>query len=147
VQAHFSSSLSNLNSWLVVTASGLFQMMMPLQQHLLPVIYHLPRAHPDVAAVLHAGFQKVLERPVKISDLLYYPSIGPNAYTAEEVNWCNATIDYLESKLDEEDRAKRVLTHTPTQAQEGCRPPAAAGTVQATSPAASTEHHPRSNQS
>ncbi len=28
------------------------------------------RALSDVAAVLHAGFQKVLERPVEISDLL-----------------------------------------------------------------------------
>jgi hypothetical protein len=75
------------------------------------------------------------------------PSIGQNAYTAEEVNWCNATIDYLESKLDEEDRAKRVLPHTPTQVQEGRRRPGAGGTVQAISTAASTAHHPSGNQS
>ena len=67
------------------------------------------RAHPDVAAALHAGFQKVLERPVEFGDLRRYPSIGPNAYTVEEVHWCNGTIDYLEGLLDEEGRAKRAL--------------------------------------
>ena len=82
------------------------------------------RAHPDVAAVLHAGFQKVLERPVKLSDLQHYPSIGPNAYTAEEVNWCNTTIDYLESKLDEEDHAKRALS--PLKRRRGAATPAPA---------------------
>ncbi len=97
------------------------------------------RADPDVAAVLHAGFQKVLERPVEISDLLRYPSLGPNAYTAVEVNWSYAIIDYLESKLDEEGRAKRVLPpQCPTQAQEGRRSPRTGGTGQASSASSGT---------
>ncbi len=53
--------------------------------------YAVKHAHPNVTALLHADFQKVLERPVEISDLWRHPSIGPNAFTAEEVNWCNAS--------------------------------------------------------
>ena len=44
-----------------------------------------------------------------MSDVQRYPTVGANAYTAEEVNWCNATINYLESQLDDEGRAKRAL--------------------------------------
>ena len=66
-------------------------------------------AHPDVAAALHSGFQKVYERPVEMSDVRRYPTVGPNAYTDEEIKWCNATIDFLESELDDEGCAKRAL--------------------------------------
>ncbi len=66
-------------------------------------------AHPDVAAALHSGYQKVYERPVEMSDVLRHPTVGENAHTAEEIAWCNATILFLESELDDEGRAKRAL--------------------------------------
>ncbi len=42
--------------------------------------------HPDVAAALHSGFQKVYERPVEMSGVQRYPTVGLDAYTAEEIN-------------------------------------------------------------
>ena len=41
---------------------------------------NMERAHSAVAAALHSGFQKLFERPVEMSDLRRYPSVGPNAY-------------------------------------------------------------------
>ena len=42
-------------------------------------------------------------------DLKRYPSIGPGAYTVEEVRWCDATYDFLVSQLDDEGRAKHII--------------------------------------
>ncbi len=42
-------------------------------------------------------------------DLKRYPSIGPGAYTVEEVRWCDATYDFLVSQLDDEGRAKHSI--------------------------------------
>ncbi len=38
-----------------------------------------------------------------------YQSIGPGAYTVEEVRWCYATYNFLVSQLDDEGRAKRSI--------------------------------------
>ena len=60
-------------------------------------------AHPDVATALHSGFQTVYERPVEMSDLRQYPTVGPNAYTADEIKWCNtvkiASLRKLSSRV------------------------------------------------
>jgi hypothetical protein len=55
----------------------------------------LEQAHPSVAQTLNAWFQTRLERPVDFSDLCRFPSIGANAYNAEEIVWCQATIEFL----------------------------------------------------
>ncbi len=44
--------------------------------------YKMEAAHPDVAAALHSGYQKVYERLVEMSDVLCHPTVGANAYTA-----------------------------------------------------------------
>ena len=38
-----------------------------------------------------------------------HPPVGPNAYTVEEVWWCDANIELLKGQLDDEGRAKRLL--------------------------------------
>jgi hypothetical protein len=69
----------------------------------------LERAHPEVAQTLNAWFQTRLERPVDFSDLCRFPSIGANAYNAEEIAWCQATIEFLGDELSDEGRVKRGM--------------------------------------
>ncbi len=42
--------------------------------------------------------------PRHISNVCRFPSISANAYNAEEINWCQATIDFLEDQLIDEGR-------------------------------------------
>jgi hypothetical protein len=83
----------------------------------------IERLHPDVARTLHAGYQTKFLRPVDVADLKKYPSVGPGAYTPEEVNWCDATYDFLLSQMDDEARIKLGL---PRRRARGGRAAAAA---------------------
>ncbi len=69
----------------------------------------MDRAHPEVTSILNTGFQKLFQHPVNMTALPRHPSVGPNAYPAQEILWCNATIDHLENQLDDEGKAKRLL--------------------------------------
>jgi hypothetical protein len=69
----------------------------------------MERLYPQVSCVLHAAFQSHFQQAFDATDLRRVPSFGASAYTAEEIAWCNSTIDFLEEQLDEEGRAKRGL--------------------------------------
>ncbi len=71
--------------------------------------YELEHAHPEVAQTLNAGFQTLFERPVDFSDVCCFPSIGANAYNAEEITWYQATIEFLGDQLSEEGLLKRCM--------------------------------------
>ncbi len=71
-------------------------------------------AFPEQAQALYAGFQEVYQHPAKVEDVRCYPSVGCNAYNEEEVQWFEATYDYLEGQLDDAELAKRML---PTKKQ------------------------------
>ena len=58
-------------------------------------------AFPKEAQALYAGFQDMFQRDVTVEDVRRYPTIGRGAYTADEADWCNATYDFLDEKLDE----------------------------------------------
>jgi hypothetical protein len=92
----------------------------------------IERLHPDVARTLHAGYQTKFLRPVDVADLKKYPSVGPGAYTPEEVNWCDATYDFLLSQMDDDARIKRGL---PRRRARGGRAAAAAPSAAAPAPA------------
>ena len=59
----------------------------------------MQRAHGDAAQAINAGYQTRFQRPVTAcqgpgvtyADLCNFPSLGPNAYTSEEIKWCEAT--------------------------------------------------------
>jgi hypothetical protein len=69
----------------------------------------MQRAHADAAQAINAGYQTRFQRPVTYADLRNFPSLGPNAYTPEEIKWCEATMDFLEGQLSDEARAVRSL--------------------------------------
>ncbi len=69
----------------------------------------MERLNPQVIRVLHAGFQSYSQHAFDATDLRRVPSFCAAAYTAKEITWCNATIDFLEFQLDEVGRAKRGL--------------------------------------
>ena len=69
----------------------------------------LERAHVGAAQAINAGYQARFQRPVNYADLRNYPLIGPNAYTSEEIKWCEATIDYLAGQLSDEARLVRSM--------------------------------------
>lgn len=69
----------------------------------------LARAHVEAAQAINAGYQARFQRPVNYADLRNFPSLGPNAYTAEEIKWCEATIDYLGGQLSDEARLVRSM--------------------------------------
>ena len=66
-------------------------------------------AFPDAAQALYAGYQDLFSRPASVEDVRRYPTVGKNAYTAEEARWFEATYDFLESELNDVERAKRML--------------------------------------
>jgi hypothetical protein len=67
----------------------------------------MERLHPDVSRILHAGFQKQFMHAVDAADVQRPPSVFTSEYSLEEVKWCQATFDFLEDQLDEEDLAKQ----------------------------------------
>ena len=69
----------------------------------------LARAHVEAAQAINAGYQARFQRPVNYADLRNFLSLGPNAYTAEEIKWCEATIDYLGGRLSDEARLVRSM--------------------------------------
>ncbi len=69
----------------------------------------MERARPEAAQTINAGFQTHLQSPKEVSDVYSFHTIGQNAYNAEQIKWCEATIDSLEGQLDEEGRAKRSM--------------------------------------
>jgi hypothetical protein len=66
-------------------------------------------AFPDQAQALCAGFQEHYQHPATVEDVRRYPSVGRNAYNEDEVRWFEATYEYLEGRLDDAERAKRML--------------------------------------
>ncbi len=58
------------------------------------------------AQAINAGYQARFQRPVTLHN---FPTLGPNAYTAEEIKWCKSTIDYLEGRLSDEARLVRSM--------------------------------------
>jgi hypothetical protein len=66
-------------------------------------------AFPDQAQALFAGFQEHYQHPATVEDVRRYPSVGRNAYKEDEVRWFEATYEYLEGRLDDAERAKRML--------------------------------------
>ncbi len=42
--------------------------------------HKMEAAHPDVAAELYSGYQKVYKRPVEMHDVQHHPTEGANAY-------------------------------------------------------------------
>ena len=58
-------------------------------------------AFPTEAQALFAGFQELFQRDVTAEDVRRYPTVGRGAYTTDEADWCNATYDFLDEKLDE----------------------------------------------
>ena len=83
-------------------------------------------AFPDQAQALYAGYQELYQRPVTVEDVRRYPTVGPNAYTAEEASWCDATYTFLEGQLDDAERAKRMLPAKKRTTGRRAAPPAAA---------------------
>ena len=66
-------------------------------------------AFPEVAQTLEAGFQDFYGAPVTVEGVRRYPTVGRNAFTPEEESWFNSTYEYLESLLDDDERARRSL--------------------------------------
>ncbi len=66
-------------------------------------------AFPEQAQALYAGFQEPYQHPVTVDDVCSYPPVGRNACNEEEVQWSEATYDYLEAPLDDAELAKRML--------------------------------------
>lgn len=66
-------------------------------------------AFPEQAQALYAGLQELYQHPATVDDVCRYPSVGRNAYNEEEVQWFEATYDYLEAQLDDAELAKRML--------------------------------------
>ena len=66
-------------------------------------------AFPAQAQALFAGFQELYQHPATLKDVRRYPSVGRNAYNEEEVRWFEATHEFLEGRLDDAERAKRML--------------------------------------
>ncbi len=97
--------------------------------------YEMERLYPQVSRVLHAAFQSHFQHALDATDLRRVPSSGVSAYTAEEIAWCNSTIDSLEEQLDEEGRAKHGLP--PRQRRARARAGPAAPSAAAPSPAPS----------
>ena len=96
-------------------------------------------AFPKEAQAFYAGFRDTFQRDVTVEDVRRYPTIGRGAYTAEEVNWCDATFDFLEGRLDEMQRARRNLPAKKRARRSASAAPAAATAAAATaapSPAA-----------
>ena len=83
-------------------------------------------AFPDQAQALYAGYQELYQRPVTVEDVRRYPTVGRNAYTAEEASWCDATYTFLEGQLDDAERAKRMLPAKKRTTGRRAAPPAAA---------------------
>lgn len=96
----------------------------------------IERLHPDVARTLHAGYQTKFQRPVDVADLKKYPSVGAGAYTPEEVNWCDATYDFLLSQMDDDARIKLGLPSRQRRARGGRAAAAAAAPAPALPPPA-----------
>jgi len=61
----------------------------------------LREKHPDFCNRVHAGWQAHFKRPIRAEDLDRMPTVGDNAYTDDEVVWCNETIRYLRGQLDD----------------------------------------------
>ena len=57
-------------------------------------------AFPEQAQALYAGLQELYQHPATVDDVCRYPSVGRNAYNEEEVQWFEATYDYLEAQLE-----------------------------------------------
>jgi len=49
------------------------------------------------------------QHPATVEDVRSYPSVGRNTYNEKEVLWFEATYEYLEDRLDDAERAKRML--------------------------------------
>jgi hypothetical protein len=80
----------------------------------------------DEEAQSSAAGQELYQRPVTVEDVRRYPTVGPNAYTAEEASWCDATYTFLEGQLDDAERAKRMLPAKKRTTGRRAAPPAAA---------------------
>ena len=66
-------------------------------------------AFPEVAVTLEAGFQELYGAAVTVESVRRYPTVGPNAFTAEEASWFDSTYEYLEGLLDDKERERRSL--------------------------------------
>jgi hypothetical protein len=69
----------------------------------------LPQMYSDVNNALHAAWTIKFSEPMK-AETLRNP---PMDYTAEEKNWCIETIDFMERKLSDDERAARGLPLQP----------------------------------
>ena len=65
----------------------------------------LTQMHPEVSNALHAAWLNQYKRAMNATDLRY-PSLD---YSPEQKNWCEATIDFMEGQLDEDQRIARGL--------------------------------------
>ncbi len=63
----------------------------------------------EQAQALYAGFQELYQHPATAEDVRSYQSFGNNAHNKEEVQWFEATYDYLEGQLNDAERAQRLL--------------------------------------
>ena len=66
-------------------------------------------AFPEVAVALEAGFQECYGAHVTVETVRRYPTVGSNAFTAEEASWFDSTYEYLEGLLDDKERERRCL--------------------------------------
>jgi len=65
----------------------------------------LPQTYSDVNNALHAAWMLKFSEPMK-ADKLRMP---PPDYTAEEKNWCIETVNFMEGRLTDDERAARGL--------------------------------------
>ena len=82
-----------------------------------------------------------------MEDVRSYPSVGRNTYNEKEVLWFEATYEYLEDRLDDAERAKRMLpAKKPRRAgRSAASAPAAPPPVAAVGPMITSRAAPRND--
>ena len=65
----------------------------------------LTKMHPEVSNALHAAWLNQYKRAMNATDLRR----PPLDYSPEKQNWCQATVDFMEGQLDENQRIARGL--------------------------------------
>ena len=65
----------------------------------------LTQMHPEVSNALHAAWLHSYKRAMNATDLRR----PPLDYSPEKLNWCQATVDFMEGQLDENQRIARGL--------------------------------------
>jgi hypothetical protein len=80
--------------------AGLLLCFMPLD---------VEASFPDQVQALYAGYQEFYQRPESVEHVRRYPSVGRDAYIADEVRWFKETYEFLKGRFDNAERAKRLL--------------------------------------